>query len=111
MMEIDLPRMQSLSPHFDSPSPLNQPLPGMTQLDLTDITLTDVSPPTEPDFEPDPSFCSVDNTNNCDWKLDTGICGCKYLNKSGCGCKYINKVSAFDYNDVNKIYSHQTFHH
>lgn len=105
MMEIDLPRMQSLSPHFDSPTPMDS-MPGMTQLDLTDvssltdITLTDVSPSTEPELEPDPSCYSVDNMKNCDWKLDTGICGCKYINKSGCGCKYINKVGASGFDDV-----------
>lgn len=92
MMEIDLPRMQSLSPQFDSPS--MDTIPGMT-------TLTDIqsSMGSEPQPEPDPSNCSI-KANNCEWKFDSEICGCKYTNKSGCGCKYINKVSVLVSHEV-----------
>lgn len=104
-MEIDLPRMQSLSPHFDSP-PMDT-IAGMTDL-------TDVSSPIEPDPQPpqqQPSSCSMEKANNCDWTTDSTLCGCKYENKSGCGCKYINKVSVsvfhfafleFHENDIDK---------
>lgn len=93
MMEIDLPRMQSLSPQFDSPS--MDTIPGMT-------TLTDIPSSMVPESQPeiDPSNCSIGKANNCEWKFDSEICGCKYTNKSGCGCKYINKVSVPIYHDV-----------
>lgn len=93
IMEIDLPRMQSLSPHFDTSSPINS-IPGMTN--LTDIIPSTQSTPTsQPEPEPQSNSFSFSNdiAKNCDWKLDTEICGCKYERKSGCGCKYINKVS------------------
>ncbi|XP_031620894.1 segmentation protein cap'n'collar isoform X2 [Contarinia nasturtii] len=79
MMEVDLPRMQSLSPHFDSPATID--IPGMTNL-------TEMMLPAEPELNP--SNFSMEDTKNGDWKFETGICGC---NKSGCGCKYINKES------------------
>lgn len=77
MLEIDLPRMQSLSPQFDS-SPLDS-IPGMTNFNLSDITETP---------EPDPSSSSLEVTKTCDWKYESEMCGCK----TSCGCKYINKV-------------------
>lgn len=77
-MEIDLPRMQSLSPQLDSPIPIES-LKGMTNLSISDkmpaMNCT--------------SNSSLDQSKNCDWELS----GCKYTNKSGCGCKYINQVS------------------
>lgn len=88
MMEIDLPRMQSLSPQFDSSS--MDTISGMTN--LTEIPL---STELQPQTQSHPSSSSVEKPNNCDWKFDSEICGCKYTNKSGCGCKYINKVSVF----------------
>lgn len=84
MLEIDLPRMQSLSPQLDSPPPTNAPVQGMTNLNLTDI---------EPITTVHTSSSSINQAKNCEWNNnETEICGCKYTNKSGCGCKYINKV-------------------
>lgn len=79
MLEIDLPRMQSLSPQFDS-SPLDS-IPGVTNFNLNDITET-------PEPDPDPSCSSLEVTKTCDWTYESGTCGCK----TSCGCKYINKV-------------------
>lgn len=77
-MEIDLPRMRSLSPHIDSPPPINT-MPVMTQLNLTDITETEQNTLDTP---------LLNTTRACDWKYDSDTCGCKTV----CGCKYINKV-------------------
>lgn len=83
MMEIDLPRMRSLSPHFDSSPPMSS-IPGMTNLNSPDICET-----TEPAQEP--SSSSKNDAKNCDWKYESDVCGCKTV----CGCKYINKVSHY----------------
>lgn len=81
MMEIDLPRMQSLSPQLDSPPPIES-VKGMTNPNLSDLMTS----------SKEPSSSSCDTAKNCDWKFVSELCGCKYTNKSGCGCKYINKV-------------------
>lgn len=92
-MEIDLPRMQSLSPRFDSSESIDSE-PEMTSLSLRDIpTPTPTHTPTT--VEPDSSSLTMDDAKNCDWKYGSDFCGC---NKSGCcGCKYINKVSSLVY--------------
>lgn len=79
MIEIDLPRMRSLSPHIDSPTPMST-LPAMTQLNLTNITEVEQPTLNTPPLNP---------TKTCEWKYESDFCGCK----SVCGCKYINKVS------------------
>lgn len=78
-MEIDLPRMQSLSPQLDSPPPIDT-IQGMTKLSPADI---------EP-ITTNTSNSSMNQVKSSEWNNE--ICGCKYENKSGCGCKYINKV-------------------
>lgn len=79
MMEIDLPRMRSLSPHIDTPPPINT-MPAMTQLNLTNITEAE-----QPTLNTPP----INTTKTCEWKYESDACGCKAV----CGCKYINKVS------------------
>lgn len=90
-MEIDLPRMQSLSPHFDS-SLDGRDYPNITNLGLTDVSSCIAEP--EPEPISDPTTSSTDDAKICDWSSD--ICGCK----PGCGCKYINKVSVATMNCV-----------
>lgn len=87
MTEIDLPRMQSLSPKLlDSPPPMDK-IPGMTILndaDIEPIHAITSSPP-------------INQAKNFEWNNESNeICGCKYENKSSCGCKYINKVRTND---------------
>lgn len=86
MMEIDLPRMRSLSPRVDSPPPINT-MPAMTnvnQLNLTDVI--DQSTEIEQTTLNTPPM----NTSKAnEWKFESDACGCKMV----CGCKYINKVS------------------
>lgn len=88
MMEIDLPRMQSLSPQFDS-SESTDSESGMTNLSLRDIP-TPTPMVHTPTTELNPSSTSMTDAKNCDWTYGTDFCGCA---KSNCGCKYINKVS------------------
>lgn len=99
-MEIDLPRMQSLSPHFDATAD-GRDCPSITDLGLTDVSSYMIEPEIEP--VPDPSNSSMDDAKSCDWNSD--ICGCK----PGCGCKYINKVSAINSNYVFLIQGITTF--
>lgn len=83
MSEVDLPRMQSLSPKLlDSPQQMDT-IQGMTVLNDADI---------EPIHVIASSF-SINQAKNFEWNNESNeICGCKYENKSSCGCKYINKV-------------------
>lgn len=83
MTEVDLPRMQSLSPKLlDSPQPM-----GMTVLNDADI---------EP-IHAIASSSSINQAKNFEWNNESNeICGCRYENKSSCGCKYINKVRTND---------------
>lgn len=83
MTEVDLPRMQSLSPKLlDSPQPMDT-IQGMTVLNYADI---------EP-IHAIASSSSINQAKNFEWNNESHEkCGCKYENKSSCGCKYINKV-------------------
>lgn len=88
-MEVDLPRMQSLSPHFDTPATTD--MSAMTN--LTDfVPFSELEPEPKPVLQTSPesipSSFSMEDAKNGDWNFF--ICGC---NRSGCGCKYINKVS------------------
>lgn len=71
--------MRSLSPHIDSPSPINT-TPVMTQLNLTNITEAE-----QPTLNTPP----LNTAKTGEWKYESDACGCKAV----CGCKYINKVS------------------
>lgn len=84
MMEIDLPRMRSLSPHFDSSQSVDS-MTGMTNLNFTDVTES---------TKAEPLRSPINESKNCDWKYVTDVCGCKSI----CGCKYINKVSQIKMN-------------
>lgn len=95
MMEIDLPRMQSLSPQFDS-SESTDSESGMTNLSLRDIP-TPTPMVHTPTTELNPSSTSMTDAKNCDWTYGTDFCGCA---KSNCGCKYINKVSIIRISEI-----------
>lgn len=78
MMEIDLPRMQSLSPPLDSPSSIDP---------NTDIAGMDV-------FGDVPAIAdSLPPPGPCDANRDLDLCGCRLHGKTDCGCRYINQVS------------------
>lgn len=89
MIEIDLPRMQSLSPQLDSPPPI-ETMQALTNLN----TAADIEP-----IAINPSSSSMNPAKNCEWTNESEICGCRYENKSGCGCKYINKVCMINSHD------------
>lgn len=78
MMEIDLPRMQSLSPPLDSPPPID-PI-----TDLNDVDVFGAMPATSD---------SLPSRAPCDTGHDSDLCGCRLHGKSDCGCRYINQVS------------------
>lgn len=82
MLEIDLPRMQSLSPHLDSPPPIDT-FEAISSMSMTSLPRT----------SPSTSLPMPMATKSCGCTYDTEICDEKYKSRSGCGCKYINKVS------------------
>lgn len=79
-MEIDLPRMQSLSPPLDSP-PAIDPFTDLTNIDAL------VDMPSIKDVSNAAGSCDLGTACN-----DLDLCGCKLLGKSDCGCRYINQV-------------------
>lgn len=71
MLEIDLPRMESLSPQLNSPT--------INDDDMRTLSYKALSP--------------IPQDIGDETTVTTDLCGCRYKNKSTCGCKYINKVS------------------
>lgn len=80
MMDIDLPRMQSLSPPLDSP-PSMDPFTDLTNVDAL------VDMPSLKDSSNAADTCDIGTVCN-----DMDLCGCKLLGKLDCGCRYINQV-------------------
>lgn len=96
MMEIDLPRMESLSPKLDSP---------LTSEDSRECTMI-----MEQTNLPNDVINTTDNNQCFNTEVNSNnFCNCKYENKVTCGCKFINKVCITK--QVKLFYTEKFFYH